>query len=283
MIIEVESITKTYKKNLNEIKALDNVSFFVNKNQILGILGPNGAGKTTLLKIITGIAKHDSGKIRIFSNENIYESKDRIGFLPENPEFLKNITAFELLEFSLNVADKKFDKERIDYVLNFVNLYKEKNERVKNFSKGMLQRIGIAQAIVHEPDILILDEPMSGLDPLGRRMVIEIIENYFKEGKTILFSTHNLDDIDALCTNLIIIKSGQMKLFTHINELRKNVIYTIEAENKGKKVIFKAKDKREFWDYMDEIRIKDMRIIRVNSGITRELEKYYEEENESKE
>jgi len=283
MIIEVESITKTYKKNLKEIKALDNISFFVKKNEILGILGPNGAGKTTLLKIITGITKQDSGNIKIFDNYNIYEIKDKIGFLPENPEFLKNITAYELLKFSLSVSGKPTDKSRIEYILNFVNLYKEKNERVRNFSKGMLQRVGIAQAIVHEPDVLILDEPMSGLDPLGRRMVMEIIEKYYKEGKTILFSTHNLDDIDALCTNLIIIKSGQMKLFTHINELRKNSVYTVEVEENNRKRIFKANDKKELWEILDEIRIKDMRIIRINSGITKELEKYYEDEDESKE
>ncbi len=283
MIIEVESITKTYKKNLIEIKALDNISFFVKKNEIFGILGPNGAGKTTLLKIITGITKQDSGKIKIFDNYNIYEIKDKMGFLPENPEFLKNITSYELLKFSLSVAGKNSDKSRIDHVLNFVNLYKEKNERVKNFSKGMLQRIGIAQAIVHEPDVLILDEPMSGLDPLGRRMVMEIIEKYSREGKTILFSTHNLDDIDALCTNLIIIKSGQMKLYTHISELRKKSVYTVEVEEKNKKRIFKANDKKELWEILDEIRIKDMRIIRINSGITKELEKYYEDEDEDKE
>lgn len=283
MIIEVDSITKTYKKNLNEIKALDNISFFVKKNEILGILGPNGAGKTTLLKIITGITKQDSGKIKIFDNYNIYEIKDKIGFLPENPEFLKNITAYELLKFSLSVAGKNLDKNRIEYVLDFVNLYKEKDERVKNFSKGMLQRIGIAQAIVHEPDVLILDEPMSGLDPLGRRMVMDIIEKYSREGKTILFSTHNLDDIDALCTNLIIIKSGQMKLYTYISELRKNAIYTVEVEEKNKKRLFKANDKKELWEILDEVRIKDMRIIRVNSGITKELEKYYEDEDEEKE
>ena len=283
MIIEVESITKTYKTNLIEIKALDNISFFVKKNEIFGILGPNGAGKTTLLKIITGITKQDSGKIKIFDNYNIYEIKDKMGFLPENPEFLKNITSYELLKFSLSVAGKNSDKSRIDHVLNFVNLYKEKNERVKNFSKGMLQRIGIAQAIVHEPDVLILDEPMSGLDPLGRRMVMEIIEKYSREGKTILFSTHNLDDIDALCTNLIIIKSGQMKLYTHISELRKKSVYTVEVEEKNKKRIFKANDKKELWEILDEIRIKDMRIIRINSGITKELEKYYEDEDEDKE
>lgn len=278
MIIEIKNVSKVYKKNFKKIHALNNISFNVEKNKILGILGPNGAGKTTLLKIITGITSPEkpSGPVKLLGNDDIKAVKHRTGFLPENPEFLKNISASELLKFALDISGTPYEPGRIDALLTRVNLYDEKNEKVKNFSKGMRQRIGIAQAIAHSPELLILDEPMSGLDPPGRRMVIDIINGYYGEGKTILFSTHNLDDIEALCTDVLVLNKGEIQLEKSLSELRRKGSYTIEAEMENKKKIYDAEDDAVLWRRLEEIKAKNMRIIKIQSGISRQLEKYYE-------
>lgn len=279
MIIEVENISKIYKKKWQEIYALKNVTFKVENNQILGILGPNGAGKTTLLKILTGITTPDNNikTLKLLDSGDIKAVKHRIGFLPENPEFIKNISAYELLKFSLRISGNDYNKDRIDELLKNVNLYHERNEKVRNFSKGMMQRIGIAQAIVHSPELLILDEPMSGLDPPGRRMVIDIIDTYFKEGKTILFSTHNLDDIEALCTDVLVLNKGQIRLERSLSSLRENCNYKIQVEIGTKKRMYDVEGDKQFWGVLDEIRIKEQKILKIQSGISRDLEKYYDQ------
>ncbi len=279
-IIEIESLSKIYKKNFRQVHALKNISFNVEKNRILGILGPNGAGKTTLLKIITGISlpEKKSGKIKLFDSENIHSIKNRIGFLPENPEFFKNISAYELLEFSLNISGSDKNKSKIDDMLKRVNLFHERNEKVKNFSKGMRQRIGIAQAIIHSPDLLILDEPMSGLDPQGRHMVIELINDSHNEGKTILFSTHDLDDIEALCSHVMVLVKGEILLEKSLSELREKCSYKIETENKTGKTVYTAANEPELWKIMEKTKSDGSKIIRVQSGIAEQLEQFYREE-----
>jgi len=281
-IITAKSVSKVYKKNFRSIHALEDLSFEVFSNQILGILGPNGAGKTTLLKILTGIIPKGrfTGDISIFNTEDTNSIKHKIGFLPESPEFFKNITASELLDFALRISGNLSNTKTVDDMLKHVNLFHERNEKIKNFSKGMRQRIGIAQAIIHSPELLILDEPMSGLDPQGRRMVIDLIHNYSTEGKTILFSTHDLDDIEALCTHVLVLVKGKILLQKSLNELRANSSFLIETESNEGKSIYKAENSTAFWEHMYKIRKESNRIIRVQSGITEQLEQYYREENE---
>jgi ABC-2 type transport system ATP-binding protein len=281
-IIAVEKLSKTYKKNFQTIHALKHVSFEVPKNRILGILGPNGAGKTTLLKLITGIISpaKNSGAIHLMGSQDIDAVKHRMGFLPENPEFFKNITAYELLEFAQKVTRAQPSQERIHELLKQVRLFDERKNKVKHFSKGMRQRIGIAQAIIHSPELLILDEPMSGLDPPGRRMVTQIIESYYKEGKTILFSTHNLDDIEALCTHVMVLNRGEILLEKSLSQLREKSIYKIEVEdieNPEGKTLLPADSPAELWRQLEHARTHNMRIIKVQSGIARQLEHYYED------
>ncbi|MCP5054934.1 MAG: ABC transporter ATP-binding protein [bacterium] len=279
-IIEVKELSKVYKKNFKKIHALKGISFSVSRNRILGILGPNGAGKTTLLKRLTGIipAGKDSGTVRLLGTGDIETVKHLIGFLPENPEFFKNISAQELLTFSLRLTGTRFDPDRIDTLLKQVNLYDERNERVKHFSKGMRQRIGIAQAVIHSPELLILDEPMSGLDPPGRRMVIDIINGYYAEGKTILFSTHNLDDIEALCTDVMVLNRGEIMLEKSLSQLREKCTYHIEMENDSGKTSQWVENADSLWQKLREAKENGMRIIKIQSGIARQLEKYYTNE-----
>ncbi|MCP4219986.1 MAG: ABC transporter ATP-binding protein [bacterium] len=277
MIIDVENLSKVYRKNFKNTHALRNINFKVPKNIILGILGPNGAGKTTLLKILTGITQPGpDASIQILGTDDIQTVKYRIGFLPENPEFLKNITAAEFLRFSASISNTTPTEKEVEDLLQKVNLLQEKNERVKNFSKGMRQRIGIAQAIIHSPELLVLDEPMSGLDPPGRRMVIDIIRDYFAQGKTILFSTHNLDDIEALCTDVLVLKQGEIQLQKELSKLRLNCRYKIEAETDDKKWTEEAENEADLWNTLETIKSEKGRIIKIQSGIARQLEKYYE-------
>jgi ABC-2 type transport system ATP-binding protein len=276
-VIEVEKLSKVYKKNFRWIHALNDVGFTVKQNRILGILGPNGAGKTTLLKLLTGIipTAKDSGTVRLLGTVDIDSIKHRIGFLPENPEFFKNISPRELLEFSLHISGAQKDRARIEGVLKLVGLHDERDERVKLFSKGMRQRVGIAQAIIHSPELLILDEPMSGLDPPGRRMVIDIIRNYSAEGKTILFSTHNLDDIEALCTDVMVLNNGKIMLEENISKLRENCSYNIEMENDTGKTSEWVENTAALWNLLEKAKKDGRRIVKIQSGIARQLEKYY--------
>lgn len=278
-VIEVEKLSKVYKKNFQAIHALKAISFKVPKNCILGILGPNGAGKTTLLKLITGIASpaRSSGDIRLLGSQDIKAVKHRLGFLPENPEFFKNITAYELLAFAQKVSGAEPSQDRIYELLKQVRLYDERKNRVNTFSKGMRQRIGIAQAIIHWPELLILDEPMSGLDPPGRRMVTDIIERYYKEGKTVLFSTHNLDDIEALCTDVMVLNKGEILLEKSLPELREKSTYKIDVQTEEGKVVLWAENAAQLWERLEHARTNNMGIIRVQSGIARQLEDYYED------
>ncbi len=140
----------------------------------------------------------------------------------------------------------------------------------------MRQRIGIAQAIIHSPELLILDEPMSGLDPPGRRMVIDIIDSYYKEGKTILFSTHNLDDIEALCTDVMVLNHGEIQLEKELSELRENSSYKIEVEVDNHKETYNAENNAQLWEKLDSIRANNQKIIKIQSGIASQLEKYYD-------
>jgi ABC-2 type transport system ATP-binding protein len=281
MVIEIASLKKTYKKSFRRIEVLKGLHLTIDGNRIVGLLGPNGAGKTTLLKLITGISWADSGTIRLFGSEDLAEGRRRIGFLPESPQFFRNITARELLSLSRSVSGRPVPPERLDRVLEYVRLAPDGDHRIGTFSRGMVQRIGIAQAIIHEPDLLILDEPMSGLDPLGRRLVAEIITRYHQEGKSILFSTHHLDDIDTLCTDVVVIRDGEISYQDTISKLRRQSRFYIEAEHQGRTVVYTPENDQKMWQVMTEIRIREMRIIRMKSGISQILENYYEQKNQS--
>jgi ABC-2 type transport system ATP-binding protein len=276
MLIKVRGIKKTYKKGFALIKALDGVDLSVDSGKIVGILGPNGAGKTTLLKIITGITTQNMGSVEVFGEKDLKRIHKRIGFLPENPSFFRNITAYELLAFSLSIVEKGVNEGRIDHILKLVDLSENKNRKVKSFSKGMVQRLGIAQAVIHNPDIYIFDEPMSGLDPIGRKMVKDIILSSKKKGKTVLFSTHNLDDIENLCDEVIMIKSGKVVLNKKISELRNSNSYGFEVLNNGKRESMLIKGNDDFWKILEEIKESGKKIISIRSDISEELEKYYE-------
>jgi ABC-2 type transport system ATP-binding protein len=194
--------------------ALKPLHLNVEDGEIFGFLGPNGAGKTTTLKMLMGLMFPTSGAARILGmNFNDPQIKAQIGFLPERPYFYDYLTANELLEYygQLSGVPARGRSQKINELLDKVGLKDARNMQLRKFSKGMLQRVGIAQAILHDPKIVFFDEPMSGLDPMGRREVRDLMEQLKHEGKTVFFSTHILADAEALCDRVAILNQGELK------------------------------------------------------------------------
>jgi ABC-2 type transport system ATP-binding protein len=224
-VIEIQGLEKTYfvgffrKRQKNALKPLH---LAVHDGEIFGFLGPNGAGKTTTLKILMGLVFPTSGTARILGMElNDPRMKAQIGFLPEQPYFYDYLTARELLNYygRLSGVEAKHLPKKVDSLLDQVKLADSANVQLRKFSKGMLQRVGIAQAILHDPKVVFLDEPMSGLDPMGRREVRNLIEELKAKGKTVFFSTHILSDAEALCDRVAILHQGELRGVGAIAEL----------------------------------------------------------------
>ena len=225
-VIEIQGLSKDYpvgfwKKQLRP--ALKPLDLTVEHGETFGFLGPNGAGKTTTLKLLMGIIFPTSGSARILGKDfHDPEIKRRIGFLPEQPYFYDYLSAPELLDYyaQLSGVPQAGRKQRISELLDRVGLSDVGSKQLRKFSKGMLQRVGIAQAIIHDPEVIFLDEPMSGLDPLGRHEIRELIQGLKDAGKTIFFSTHILSDAEALCDRVAVIHKGELRGIGVVNDLR---------------------------------------------------------------
>ena len=215
-VLEVKGLTKSYKKGFipKSVQVLHGVDFSLKTGAITGFLGGNGAGKTTTLKCLLGLAFPDAGSVSYFGQTFLSrEVKKRIGFLPERPYFYEHLTGEEFLQFygQLSFRIKKQDlNEKIEKLLKRVDLLHARDRKLRNYSKGMLQKIGVAQALIHDPELVILDEPMSGLDPDGRFYLSEIIRETAREGRTVFFSSHLLNDAEKLCDRLVIMKAGKV-------------------------------------------------------------------------
>src|SRR5690242_17858322 len=240
--IEILGLEKTYMVGFwkkRPKRALLPLHLSVEGGEIFGFLGPNGAGKTTTLKMLMGLVFPTSGTARILGhNWTEPEVKAQIGFLPEQPYFYDYLTAHELLNYygQLSGVPGKDRKRRIEEVLARVGLKDVKGVQLRKFSKGMLQRAGIAQAILHNPQLVFFDEPMSGLDPLGRREVRDLIEHLKHEGKTVFFSTHILSDAEALCDRVAIIHKGELRGVGAVADLTSSIEGKIELIWQGNKV-----------------------------------------------
>ncbi len=216
-VIEIENLTKDYETGFwrkRKVRALDGLSLQVERGEIFGFLGGNGAGKTTTLKLLMRLIYPTAGRARILGRDiNDVAMHTRIGYLPENPYFYDYLTARELLEYCAELFGykKQQRRERAADWLKRVHLEEKSwDKQLRKFSKGMLQRVGLAQALVNDPEIVFLDEPMSGLDPLGRRQVRDLIVTLRDEGKTVFMNTHILSDIEALCDRVALLKNGKL-------------------------------------------------------------------------
>ncbi|HWZ77394.1 MAG TPA: ABC transporter ATP-binding protein [Candidatus Sulfotelmatobacter sp.] len=240
--IEIFGLEKTYMVGFwrkRPKRALQPLHLTVEDGEIFGFLGPNGAGKTTTLKMLMGLVFPTAGTARILGKDwTDPEVKAQIGFLPEQPYFYDYLTAHELLDYygQLSGVPAKNRKNRVEEVLQRVGLTDIKGIQLRKFSKGMLQRAGIAQAILHSPRLVFLDEPMSGLDPLGRREVRDLILQLQQEGKTVFFSTHILSDAEALCDRVAIINKGELRGVGAVEELTKSVLGKVEVVWQGTQV-----------------------------------------------
>ncbi len=213
---------KNISKNYKTIKALKNVSFSIPENSIFGILGANGSGKSTFMKILPGLIYDWSGEIYYHNkliNKNMLLKKD-FGYLIESPTFYEYLSAKHNLEILARISDVK--SHRINYVLDMVNLTKRSDDKVHTYSYGMKQRLGIAQAMLHDPKVVILDEPNNGLDPNGIDDMTRLIKQLKSEGKTVCLSTHNLKDVEEVCTDFTIFKEGKNSATTSMEEQLKN-------------------------------------------------------------
>lgn len=233
--IEISGLEKTYKTGFwhqEPKQALRPLHLQVEDGEIFGFLGPNGAGKTTTLKLLMGLVFPSGGSARILGKEWTDPAvKAQIGFLPEQPYFYDYLTAHELLEYygQLSGVSAKDRKPRIDRILDQVGLREVRSVQLRKFSKGMLQRVGIAQAILHDPKLVFFDEPMSGLDPIGRREVRDLMEQLRQDGKTVFFSTHILSDAEALCDRVAIIHKGELRGVGTVDELTSSVRGKVEV------------------------------------------------------
>jgi ABC-2 type transport system ATP-binding protein len=213
-VLGVASLQKTFRIGFfrKAVEAVRDVSFEVNAGETFGLLGPNGAGKTTSIKMALGLIRQDAGEIRLFGQARSREGLARLGYAPESPYVYQYLRAPEFLDLCgrLMGMDAKRRRARIEEMLALFDLAGAVDRPIGRFSKGMLQRVGLAQAFLHDPELLILDEPMSGLDPIGRRHVREIILRERRAGKTILFTSHVLTDVEMLCDHIAIVQRGQV-------------------------------------------------------------------------
>jgi ABC-2 type transport system ATP-binding protein len=225
-IVEIENLTKDYETGFwkkKKVRALDGLSLQVEGGQIFGFLGGNGAGKTTTIKLLMRLLFPTSGTARILGSDiGDVKMHARIGYCPENPYFYDYLTARELMMYfgELFGYDSQTRKRKTEELLTRVGLeQKDWKKQLRKFSKGMLQRVGLAQALINEPEIVFLDEPMSGLDPIGRREIRELITDLRAQGTTVFMSTHILSDIEALCDQVAILRNGKLAATGKLDEL----------------------------------------------------------------
>jgi len=215
-MIQFTKVHKTYPKQINRSPAqhaLKCVSFTLKQGQTLGLVGQNGAGKSTSIRLIMGYMRPDEGQVIVLQNKNSSPAtRKHIGYLPETSTFPPNLTCMELLHFAGRCCDMpgKLITERSEALLTRLGIFDSRNRRLSEYSKGMQQRASFAAALIHDPELLILDEPMSGLDPIGRAEIIALIHDLREQGKSILFCSHLLDDVERITDNVAILHQGHV-------------------------------------------------------------------------
>jgi ABC-2 type transport system ATP-binding protein len=241
--IEVNNLRVAFQHGRKTHIALDNISFRVTSGKTVGFIGPNGAGKTTTLHVLLGFVAPDSGSATLLDQDaQTAASRYQIGYLSEHPESYKFMTGKEYLKFTarlFNITGSQ-QKERVAELLEEVELTEHAHKKIGTYSRGMLQRIGLAQALINDPELLILDEPTNGLDPLGRLKIRQLIEQLKARGKTIFFSSHELSEIETVCDEIIMIAHGKIMQQGSVTELvgdKRNLehyfLEALQSESKG--------------------------------------------------
>lgn len=279
-VIKTENLTKTFKVGFRgkSFAALKGLNLEVNNGEIFGFLGPNGAGKTTTIKILMGLIYPTTGNAWILDKEvGDVEIKNRIGFLPEQPYFYDYLTSIEFLRFygQLFGLTGVELRARIKNLLSLVGLEDAADTQLRKFSKGMLQRIGIAQAVINQPDLIVLDEPMSGLDPIGRKEIRDIILRLKDDGKSVFFSTHIIPDVEMICDRVGILMKGELVNVGRLDEIMDARVKYVEiiARNVSREMLahIAAMDSsvHEAWDHVS-IKVKDENMTDVILQLVRD-------------
>lgn len=220
-----DSVTKSFRNGLKKTTVLHDISLSIKQGEIFGFLGPNGAGKSTSIKILLNFIRPDRGAIQVngltVGEDNFQQ---HIGYLPETPCFYENLTGMETLWFAARTSGLAQSRIRnaSSEVLNRLSLEHAGDNKIKTYSKGMKQRLGLAMTLIHDPDIFILDEPMSGLDPMGRRLITDVILELRQKGKTVFFSSHILSDIERLCDRIGILNYGRLLYCGNVKDIMKD-------------------------------------------------------------
>ncbi|MFQ6083515.1 MAG: ABC transporter ATP-binding protein [Candidatus Aminicenantia bacterium] len=237
LAVETFELTKVFADlfGFKKIVALNDLNLRVNKGEIFGLLGPNGAGKTTLMKILLGITYPTKGEAIILGKkiQNV-SVKKRIGYLPENHKYPDYLTGEKVLDFFGKLSGIPASQRhlRIDELLNLVRMNQWRKTRIKKYSKGMLQRLGMAQAMINDPDLLFLDEPTDGVDPIGRREIRDILIDLKKKGKTIFLNSHLLSEVEMICDRVAILNEGELVKYGSVEELtRKSLEFKVKVNN----------------------------------------------------
>lgn len=256
--VEIQQLTKSFSTPFRgeKLLAVDRVSLRVEKGEVYGLLGPNGSGKSTTMKILLGILRATSGTCQIFGNpSHLAKSRAQVGYVPENPYFYKHLNAEETLRFYGELAGMRGKKlkERIEEMLELVQLTDARKRRVAGYSKGMLQRIGLASALIHQPQILFLDEPTAGVDPVGSRMIRDLILELSQQGITILLSSHLLEQVQEVCDRVGILSYGKLVREGSIEEL-----LSIETQ---RELVFSGMNEEEFLLLQQEMKNKGADIV----------------------
>ncbi len=286
--IEINNLTKIYNAKINHKKiiALDDFSLNVNKGEVFGLLGPNGAGKTTLVKILLGIVYATSGSAELLGEDisNI-KIKERIGYLPENHKFPLFLTGENVLKYyaKLSRMDMSGIDDKIDKLLSLVKMRKWKKTKVKNYSKGMMQRLGLAQALINNPEAIFLDEPTDGVDPIGRKEIRDVLAHLKEQGKTIFLNSHLLSEIELISDRVAILNKGKLVKVGTVDEITSNheeyeittanplnekiwqeLNINFDIDNKiDNKFLAKVKDSEQLNKLLDEIRRNEVNISTV--------------------
>jgi ABC-type multidrug transport system ATPase subunit len=266
-IVSVKNLSKSFKG----FQAVKNVSFTVNKNDVFGFLGPNGAGKSTSLRCMLSLIKEDSGDISLFGmpmKSNRTAVLSNIGSIIEKPDFYKYLSAYKNLELLARISGSSVSKSAINDILEFVGLQGRENHRFRTFSHGMKQRLGIAQALMHNPELIILDEPTTGLDPQGivdiRNLILKLSQ---EQGKTVILSSHQLSEIEMIANRMVIINKGETLIEGSVNELLNTsqmvVRFQLDDVQRGLKLLsldFGIDAKPDATEQELELEIEKMRI-----------------------
>lgn len=242
-VLAVQDIHKTFKLGFfrKRVEAVRGVSFEVKKGETFGVLGPNGAGKTTTIKSILRLIRPDVGTISVFGGPLQRESMGRIGYMPENPYVYQYLRAPEFLDLCGRLVgmSRREREQKTTEMIELVGLSHAVDRPIGRFSKGMTQRMGLAQALMHDPELLILDEPMSGLDPIGRKQVRDIILAQRERGKTLIFTSHVLSDVEMLCDRIAIINKGRVVARGTLDELLKRDVRRVRIQLVGAPEVFR--------------------------------------------